>query len=438
MGRLAAWARLLLINLAVSGVLAELAALAGYAVLQRGLYYTRPAPPPAGAPVAAAAPVTSFRLSPYFGFTRAPGQPLSALLEPQRLALMAAPAADAPWAKVSTNQLGFLSPHDYPYAPAAANSYIVGVFGGSVAQWFALQGAQVLAAQLAPALAGRPLVLLNFANASYKQPQQALLLQYLLATGQRLDAVLNIDGFNEIALGTMNIEAGVAAAMPSVQNMGPLAALAPLDADETRLLQLAELLSARRRGAAAQAAADTHTLALGWAVDRLRVALLARRVDALVRGLSSAQSAPSLVSLAPPPASKVDGMEQAVQLWVQGSTLMRQTLAARGIPYLHLLQPNQYHGSRPMSEAEARIARSTASVYAPRVVTGYPKLLQAGQGLRAAGESFIDATTVFDTVRETVYADDCCHYNQRGNGLLAVLVAQVLATPAGLRPRAMP
>jgi hypothetical protein len=425
MARLAGWTRLLLINLAVAAVLLEAASLAAYALQRHGLYYLRPAAPPTAAQPAEAA-VTSFRLSPYFGFMREPRQPLSALLEPQRLALMAAPAKDAPWAAVRTNNLGFLSPHDHPYTPPEPDAYVVAVFGGSVAQWFALQGAQTLAAS--PALAGRRLVLLNFANASYKQPQQALLLQFLLASGQRLDAVVNIDGFNEIALGAMNADAGVSVAMPSVQNMAPLAALAPLDADETRLSQLAELYGARRRLVAAQTGADTHGLATGWAFDRLRAALLARRVDTLAQALSSAKPAASLVALLPA-TDPTAALDQAVQLWARSSTLMRQTLAARGIPYLHVVQPNQYHGSRPMSQAEARIARSSASVYAKYVVAGYPKLLEAARSLQAGGENLLDATTVFDATAETVYADDCCHYNQRGNELLARAVAQALHRP---------
>jgi len=47
-------------------------------------------------------------------------------------------------------------------------------------------------------------VTLCFSHEGYKQPQQLLVLSYFLSIGQPFDMVMNIDGFNEVALGGIN------------------------------------------------------------------------------------------------------------------------------------------------------------------------------------------------------------------------------------------
>ena len=95
---------------------------------------------------------------------------------------------------------------------------IVGIFGGSVAQSFALEGTATLAEVLvgSPAFAGREVVFVSAALPGYKQPQQLMTLTYLLALGAEFDIVINLDGFNEIALHpTRNGPQGVAASYPT-------------------------------------------------------------------------------------------------------------------------------------------------------------------------------------------------------------------------------
>ena len=38
----------------------------------------------------------------------------------------------------------------------------------------------------------------------------------------------------------------------------------------------------------------------------------------------------------------------------------------------------------------------------------------------------LNAVHAFDTVRESVYVDDCCHYTVAGNRLLADVIAQAI------------
>ena len=106
-------------------------------------------------------------LHPYFGPTHLPGTPFdipASLREgtavPERL---------------TTNNFGFVSPHDYPFAKTSDDQVILGLFGGSVGLWFCQIGAPRLVEQLRanPYFKDREIVPLCFAHEGYKQPQQA-------------------------------------------------------------------------------------------------------------------------------------------------------------------------------------------------------------------------------------------------------------------------
>ena len=49
-----------------------------------------------------------------------------------------------------------------------------------------------------PRFANQEIVLLNTAVGGYKQPQPLMVVSYLLALGAHFDAVINIDGFNDV------------------------------------------------------------------------------------------------------------------------------------------------------------------------------------------------------------------------------------------------
>jgi hypothetical protein len=103
---------------------------------------------------------------------------------------------------------------------------------------------------------------------------------------------------------------------------------------------------------------------------------------------------------------------------------MRDMLAARGTPYVHVLQPNQYSMSRTFTPEEAKVALNASSPYKPGVEQGYPALLAeaAARGMtKTAG--FVDATHVFDQETRPMYIDNCCHYTAAGYRLLADAIA---------------
>ncbi len=420
--------RLIVINVVVLAVLAELASLGWYFFLHGTLYYTRP-PAPVPAIATQPPPLTTFRIAPYFGFMRAPGLPLRDAVTAERLADLAAPERAPAWTTVATNNYGFLSPHDFPFAAPGNNPFIVGVFGGSVAQWFALQGAATLARELRgfPAMRDREIVVLNFATGGYKQPQQLLVLNYFMALGQGFDFVVNLDGFNEIALARHNIAAGIAVGMPSIEHMGPLARLAPLALDVDGTDAVAELARLKRQSAELASSATRQPLALGYVIDTLRLRRATYAVAQITAQLAGAPptAAHSLVALTPAAPASGSG-DAAVALWSASSRQMHDLLRSRGIPFLQVVQPNQYFGGHRFGVAEAARAVREDSPYRVHVQAGYPLMLAALPALRAGGLVVLDATALFDAEPAAVYADDCCHLNQYGNDLLARAVVNAM------------
>jgi hypothetical protein len=98
------------------------------------------------------------------------------------------------------NDYGFWGP-----SPVAANpddDYVIAILGGSVAAEFYLSGREALTAQLRDRgrLEERNIRFVSIALGGMKQPQQLLALSYFLALGASFDAVINLDGFNEMVL----------------------------------------------------------------------------------------------------------------------------------------------------------------------------------------------------------------------------------------------
>lgn len=433
--RLILWASLAAISAALLAALLEAGGLVWFAVQEGGLFYTaeHPAPPPARQDLR----YTVFR--PYLGFGVRSGVPILRFhggLAGARPYLVGGPtgpdgdpstATPPPaWTQLRSNNFGFYSSSDFPVVEP--DSFIVGVFGGSVAHHLAMQSGDRLAERLAalPALEGRRVRVLNFGAGGYKQPQQAVALTYFLLLGQRFDYVVNVDGFNEAALGGLNVQRGVDTSMPSVIHLRKLALMASTDPAALRTRLAAEELRAQRealeRSRAGARFAAHYLLAdlrLRWSTDRwVEIATRAKRPDA-ERGMLG------LPSPLPAPGDH-DRSREIADEWMRGSRLMAELARSVGADYLHVLQPNQYASGRRFSPAEARLALDARSPYAPHARRVYPILRQRGATLVDEGLAFADGSDLFDNVPDIVYADDCCHYNQRGDDRLADFVFRAM------------
>jgi len=397
---------LVLVNAAVFVVLAEAAALGLHYWGSGRLFYTAE-PRYEPIPETERGELTGDALHPYFGPTHRPG------------------------VRPETNNFGFGSAIAFPFQRANDRQFLVGIFGGSVARYFCDQGMPRLAQTLArdPRYTRREIVPLCFSHEGYKQPQQLLVLAYFLSIGQELDLAINIDGFNEVALGAYNHDRQRDISMPSPIHLDPLInlidrstmtpvmveSLASIERDKRRLNTLVARLNRARL-------ASVH-----FVLERLYLSTR-RRYEAEVARFATLPSNPAASSLVlvTPAVKPREGhtlYEDIAAGWAEASVLMHQMLAARGVPYVHVLQPNQYFTRRAFTGQEARVAINDATPFKPPVQAGYPALLRAASALQNK-EQFLDATTVFDGEAAPVYQDDCCHYTQRGNDLLADFIGR--------------
>jgi len=399
-------------------VLVEAAGVVYFALQRGGWFYAAEREQPE--PVTSTAGTAVFH--PYFAFGVRPGIPIRRFLQPASRArryFAGSREAEPSWADRESNNFGFYARTDYPVHDP--ESFLVGIFGGSVAHSLALQSGDRLEAGLAdlPELRGRRVRVLNFAAGGYKQPQQVLVLAYFLSIGQRFDAVVNIDGFNEAVLGSINTRRDIDASMPSLHHVAGLEALtAPSRAALETRLELEELR--RRRTALREARARTRFAGTYLVWDLLR-----RRADARHAALTSeppprdsGRSSLLLVEELPSPRGERDAGRIASD-WSRGSAILAGLAREAGARYLHVLQPNQYVSEHPFSAGEAHIALDERSAYARFARALYPQLERRIPELRDRGVDFADATGIFDSVEDVIYADACCHYNQRGNDLLA-------------------
>ena len=215
--------KVIIINLVLLAVLIESVSITAY-YFQTGTFFyarsTRSIDPALTMPEAVengggGQQINVQQLHPYFGYTDKAG------IQHRLPYLQTAHAA---------NNFGFASIYNYPFKKENPNQFIVGVFGGSVAANYAFFEIErrLLAAALKqlPAMADKEIIILPFAIGGYKQPQQLLVLSYFLSIGQEFDLVINIDGFNEVALSYLNYQHGVESSMPSDLILLPMVNLA--------------------------------------------------------------------------------------------------------------------------------------------------------------------------------------------------------------------
>lgn len=310
----------------------------------------------------------------------------------------------------------------------------IAILGGSLAENFAGgEGGKALAAALGRSgrFSGTDVEIANLALAGYKQPQQLMALAYVIARGALFDAVVEIDGFNEIVLPQAeNVPKGVAPDFPRSWYFRAGA----LDHDvRIAIGELSYLRERRRWWAQTFLDPPLSWSILGNLVWRRYDGRIQVELTAVERRLMAARNRPiSFVKSGPfhPPGSDAALMDEMVRLWAQCSREMHALCVAQGTPYHHFLQPNQYvPGSKPMGPSEIDLAVRRGSLWERQVLAGYPLLQRSGAELARDGIAFHDATAVFASTPEPVYSDDCCHIDEHGSTLLAKAITAAIAGP---------
>ncbi len=417
---------LVVVNLVLLVVFAEIGAVMLYFAQTGALYYTnRPSYELIDDTETSEEVLTAKRIHPFFGYVDQPGWDRSEdnFWNDQDLALR----------RINNHGLG--SAYDYPFVKTNENQFIIGVFGGSVAEQFAIFTEDKIVAEFKKNefFADKELVILNFAKGGYKQPQQVIILTYFLSLGQTFDLVINLDGFNEVTFSHRNDQRQVDLSMPSTDIMDGLLNLTDQNTlTPEKLTVLAEI--------------NQHKTTLNQVAHRINRAQFAvvgvglgyyyniafhNHQAALVKFNESAShlSDTSLLFLKQREQSLDDDrlFGQIADSWVKSSVIMHQILENEGVPYFHVLQPNQHFTNKKFTPEEQDQALEVNPFYSTLVLLGYPRLVEKSKQIVDQNVNFYDAISLYDDEARQVYIDNCCHINQLGNELLAdFIVASIL------------
>lgn len=331
-------------------------------------------------------------------------------------------------------QLGFPLNRRDVLQTRAPDRIIVGIFGGSVAAILGGHARRLEALMAkAPELAGREPRVVSLAMAGYKQPQQLHALTWLTALGGQLDVVVEVDGFNDVALGPgASLPTGTSPYFPR----GWRFRTDGLDPDQRLAAGEVEVLR-RRRGRRADAfsgpvASRSRVAATVFVLgDRPLLARISELEAALATSDAGAGSfqATGWIPEWSDDAAMIDAM---VDLWERSARQMAAVARASGARYLHFLQPNQYDpGSKTLSEEEQRKYVREDHPYRRYVELGYPRLRERSARLRDEGLAVFDTTRLFADDARTLYKDACCHYNREGFEILADRVVEEIVRAEG-------
>lgn len=323
--------------------------------------------------------------------------------------------------EILTNSHGFLD-NGPALRQRSPDRFVIGITGGSVAWHFSWEAEQRLKQhiQTLPQLRNKAIEFVRLAMPGYKQPQQLMTLNYVMALGAEFDLVINIDGFNDGVLSIIeNVDHGTALEYPRSWHARARVMADPQVSDQAfRLLTL----RAKRISLAKQALTSwcrwMRTYQMVWFVRDQQA-----QKELIVLGMEAHNTFDkSFLYHGPAFEKKTDHehRQDAARLWARCSRQMHDLCTASRTGYLHVLQPNQYvKDSKPLSEFELEKCYAKVTRLAETTREVYPELVKEGLRLREQGVAFSDQSMVFRNVTESLYIDLWCHFNQKGNELLA-------------------
>ena len=225
-----------------------------------------------------------------------------------------------------------------------------------------------------------------------KQPQQVFKLMYLDLVGFKPDIVINVDGFNELALTLSdNFDAKLPAVYPRQHNRaisrtaldnecGDYSNYFVKSNSKIAIIELVGLI----------------------VINNCHKEITVSPTDVPYWAEKNSKSYPQYV-------------DESVKIWAKSSNQIFDFLKPKKIGYIHVLQPNQYQlNSKPLSEKE-KIEYLSFPYYGDHITKNYHLLSND----LIKSDNFTDLRLIFKNEKRTVYADHCCHLNKLGNSLLA-------------------
>lgn len=300
---------------------------------------------------------------------------------------------------------------------SGGDQYVIGIFGGSVAEALASTLPQYWSdipefAALSRAV-GKPLRFADLALSSGREPVQYNLLHLY---HDRIDLALFVDGFNELFQGILP------SGRPGCEYVSPFW--------ERNRMTPSELLQPLR-----DQQRDLERLADSWVWIPLRYSGLFKAYLYVHSVRSKQWALDYLRTMDVRPAVFTDGTDvEKVDAWANCITLSAAYAASVRLPIAFFLQPNQYvDGSKPFSQeertcclrSEPEMASGWERTFA-NVSSNYARMEGHIARLRAGGVAAFSLSRIYQDVAATIYIDNCCHVNLDGNRIMARAIAQQL------------
>ncbi len=256
-----------------------------------------------------------------------------------------------------------------------------------------------------------------------KQPQQLQALTYMLSLGAKIDMVINIDGFNEVAL--TPVADPYSSLFYPVGWSQTTAAGGDLQLSLLGKLRVAEEFQERfARFFSVLGMLPSQSLNAFWLVVHDQSEKYAQEV---LRKLSKARSAAedSDTGGYRPDVEGQDMTRVLADHWARSSKLMADFALSQGILYVHVLQPSRY------APEAATHATHGATPYAAWAGRGYESMVEHAGALKRMGVVFLDASALFAPGGYDKFMQGCCTLTDEGAQMLTREIVGVLGSLDG-------
>jgi len=325
-----------------------------------------------------------------------------------------------------TSPYGFLG-ENTPFVKKTKDNLVVGVFGGSFAMGVSRRRETfVTMLKKISQFKDKEIIIQPLTLGGYKQPQQLMTLSYFLSLGVHFDVVINIDGFNEVALPLSdNIPKKI---HPLYPRLWFTRFKKSFNSELLKMMTRSQMqLDKRCEWAKTFSGFFTDfnvSLNVIYQIYDEKYHNIWNKMQNDLANYTVSDVKNMEYDVSGPPfdyENKSLLFDTVIENWFNSSLQMNHLCAANHMEYFHFLQPNQYvPGSKKMTEKEKKIAfyRDESHPYCQGVLQGYPLLIEKGKELKARDIPFYDLTRIFVDEDEILYADSCCHLNERGYDLI--------------------
>ena len=330
---------------------------------------------------------------------------------------------------------------DLPYIPGK-NEIVIGVFGGSVAgsfgQWIRWRPHFRKILETYPQFKGKKLTFLNFAIGGYRQPQQLMILTYYKMLNQKLDVVLNIDGFNEVVTAFHNSQMQHDISHPATDVWFNMARF--LEQVNMRGGDGTDVMASYHKwhSVSAKRSARRCSLASCWVFNKAKYWYHTRQNLSITSSNKKTWRDRSHFFLTEKRKNRdpdlnlvfdhkdVEAlMKRQSFIWQSASQSMHKIAKDVGALYIQIIQPSiLYSVDRVIPTKKKKHGRE---YLLKPLKSGYDKIRGSVPEMRKKDILVYDASGVFDSATEHVYADDVCHLNEKGQAIFSDFIAKSLA-----------